>query len=236
MWPISISCELHPYQMLSYSGVLFSIWKSKVIEPCNVSKEDELRCEPGFQCHENGPLHRRRFLPAGNFQTQMLCLIYCETAVATWWLTFWRFLFTTCCIWKLQHPSEKTLMFSVLVFGFCCWHMKWKTMWCPSERATVPFVFILSDFCFVCAFVLSTLLLTFDVKWLVVGGRRLRHLVPANGHSVIQPGSLSSRPKPPGWGWHTLVSRTLPGRSHEARNTYFNSVDYRVGHSNCWSW
>lgn len=165
------------------------------------------------------PVQWRWFLPAGipgSFQTRMLCPIYCETTIATWSLTFWRCLFSICCVWKLQLPSERMLMLSE-----CLWLATkgWKTLWCARERATVVFVFILSGFCFVCAFVLSTFLLTFDVAWSVVGGHSLRHLEPANSRSIIQLDSLSSRVMPPWWGWHTLLESTLPSRSHEARNT-----------------
>lgn len=51
-----------------------------------------------------------------------------------------------------------------------------KTLWCARGKATVVCVFILSHFCFVCAFVLSAFLLTFDVVWLVVGRHSLSHL------------------------------------------------------------
>lgn len=54
------------------------------------------------------------------------------------------------------------------------------------------FVFILSGFCFVCAFILSPSLLT-----LMSCGWSLRHLEPASGGSLIQLGSLSSRVVPP---------------------------------------
>lgn len=81
-----------------------------------------------------------------------------------------------------------------------CFHFVWLLL-CLCLRFVYLFAYV--QCCVVC----------------LVGGLLLRHLEPANGQPVIQLGSLSSRVMPPWRGWHTLLERTLPGRSREARNS-----------------
>lgn len=172
------------------------------------------------------PVQKRRLLPAGvpgSIQTRMLRL-YCETTIATWCLTFWRCLLSICCVWKASAAKwENASALSVSVLSVCGWQRKAeKHRGVPGRRAAVVFVFILSGFlfclCLRCVYFFF-FLLTFDVAWLVVGGHSLRHLEPANGRSVIQLGSLSSRVMPPWRGWHALLEHMLPGWSDDARNT-----------------
>lgn len=80
----------------------FCLGISSYTEPCNVRRGGEVCCEPGIQCHENMPVQQRDGFSLqgyqGAFQTRMLCLIYCETTIATWCLTFWRCLLSICCV------------------------------------------------------------------------------------------------------------------------------------------
>ena len=172
------------------------------------------------------PVQKRRLLPAGvpgSIQTRMLRL-YCETTIATWCLTFWRCLLSICCIWKASAAKwENASALSVSVLSVCGWQRKAEnTVVCQGEGQQWSLFSFCLGFCFVCVSVVSTFfffLLTFDVAWLVVGGHSLRHLEPANGRSVIQLGSLSSRVMPPWRGWHALLEHMLPGWSDDARNT-----------------
>lgn len=159
------------------------------------------------------PVHWRRFLPAGilaSFQTQMLCLIYCETTIATWCLTFWQCLFPLWCVWKLQLPSERMLMLSQRQYSQRLATRGWKTQWCARERATVVFVFTMSGFCFVCAFVLSTSL---AYVWCRVVGSwwPLAEAPGACQRRVCYPAGI-----PVIWGHATLARVTRPAVAHSA--------------------
>ena len=125
---------------------------------------------------------------------------------------------------KPQLPSERTPMLSQCQCSrSAAGNERLKnTVVCQGEGQQWSLFSFCLGFCFVCVSVVSTFfffLLTFDVAWLVVGGHSLRHLEPANGRSVIQLGSLSSRVMPPWRGWHALLEHMLPGWSDDARNT-----------------
>lgn len=165
-----------------------------------------------IQLHENMTVQWRQFLPSGSFQTQMLYLIYCETTIATWCLTFWRRLL------RLKASSGK---WEMLMLSQCqasssvAGNKRLKnTVVCQRKgNSGLCFHFVWLLFCLWLHFVCF-----FAYVWCRVvgrvGGHSLRHLEPANSRSVIQPVSLSSRVMPPWRGWHTLVEHTLPGRKH----------------------
>lgn len=118
---------------------------------------------------------RRRFLPAGqpgSFQTRMLCLVYCETTIDTWCLTFRRCLFSICCIWKLQLLSERMPMLSQCQCSqSAAGNRRLKnTAVCQRKgNSALCFHLVWLVFCLRFSFV-YVFLLMFDVAWLVVGG------------------------------------------------------------------
>lgn len=173
-----------------------------------------------IQCHENTPVQRRQFPPAGipgSFQARLLRLIYCETTIATWCLTFWRCLFSICCVFENASAAKRSRSLSVGVLSrSVAGNKRLKNTGVVPEKGQQWSLF---SFCL--AFVLSApsfclrffffFCLRFDVKWLVVGGRWLGHLEPASGR-VCYPAGF-----PVIWGHATLVRVTHPGGACSAR-------------------